>query len=70
MAGFRQSSRLSQAIVLRQNTHSPYDGKPVGSAALEQVQALPLEPGVTLHFVLEAAGLETVLEYVSASNLV
>jgi len=66
----RQDSPHFRAIPLRQNTRSPYDGKPVGSAALEQMQALPLEPGVTLHFVLEAAGLETVLEYVSAGNLV
>ena len=66
----RQDSPLFRAIPLRQNTRSPYDGKPVGSAALEQMQALPLEPGVTLHFVLEAAGLETVLEYVNAGNLV
>jgi len=33
------------------------------------VQALKLKPGIALHFVLERAGLETVLRYVSAGNL-
>lgn len=66
----RQESPLFKAIPLRQNTRSLYDGKPVGSAALERIQAIPLEPGVRLHFVLERADLETVLEYVSAGNLV
>ena len=45
-------------------------GMAIRWVALERMQALPLEPGVWLHFVLESAGLETVLEYASAGNLV
>jgi hypothetical protein len=64
-----QSSPLFDAIPLRQNTRSEYDGQPIQSADLDQVQALPLEPGVALHFVTNAADLETLLEYVNQGNL-
>ena len=43
-----QGSPLFDAIPLRQNTRSEYDGQPVKTADLDQVQALPLEPGVAL----------------------
>jgi hypothetical protein len=68
-ADTRQSSPLLGAIQLRQNTRSEYDGRPVKTADLDQVQALPLEPGVVLRFVTNPNALETVLEYVNQGNL-
>ncbi len=64
-----QGSPLFDAIPLRQNTRSEYDGQQVKTADLDQVQALPLEPGVALHFVTNPAERETVLEYVNQGNL-
>jgi len=64
-----QSNPLFDAILLRQNTRSEYDGQPIKTTDLDQVQALPLEPGVVLHFVTNPADLETVLEYVNQGNL-
>lgn len=65
-----QPSPLFEAIPLRQTTRSPYDGQPIRVADLEQVMALPLEPGVVLHFVTGPTGLEQVLEYVNQGNLI
>lgn len=64
-----QNSSLFAAIELRQNTRSEYDGQPVKGVDLDQIQALPLEPGVDLRYVLDPTGLETVLEYVNEGNL-
>jgi hypothetical protein len=64
-----QSSPLFEAIELRQNTRSEYNGRPVKVADLDEAQALPLEPGVALHYVLNSTELETVLEYVNQGNL-
>jgi len=64
-----QGSPLFDAIPLRQNTRSDYDGQLVKSADLDQVQALPLEPGIALHFVTNPANLETVVEYLNQANL-
>ena len=64
-----QDSPLFDAIPLRQNTRSAYDGQPIKMADLDQGQALPLEPGVGLHFVTSPAALETVLAYVNQGNL-
>jgi hypothetical protein len=64
-----QSSPLFDAIPLRQNTRSAYDGQLIKSADLDQVQALGLEPGIGLHFVTTPTELETVLEYVNQGNL-
>jgi hypothetical protein len=57
------------AILLRQNTRSNYDRQSISPNALARLRALTLEPGVTLKFILEPAGLESVLEYVSQGNL-
>ena len=65
----RQSSPLFDAIPLRQNTRSEYDGQFPKSTDLEQVQALPLEPGVALRFATTKPDLETMLEYVNQGNL-
>ncbi len=64
-----QNSPLFDAIPLRQNTRSAYDGQPIKTADLDQVQAVSVEPGVTLHFMTDAVGLETVLDYVNQGNL-
>jgi len=64
-----QSSPLFDAIPIRQNTRSEYDGQPIKIDDLDQVQALPLESGVVLHFVTTPTDLETVLEYVNQGNL-
>ncbi len=64
-----QASPLFDAIPLRQNTRSEYDGQLIKIADLDQAQALPLEPGVVLHFVTNPTNSETVLEYVNQGNL-
>ena len=65
----QSNSPLFDAIPLRQNTRSEYDGKTVANSDLDQIQALSLEPGVALHFVTNQIELETVLEYVNQGNL-
>jgi hypothetical protein len=65
----RQRTPLFDAIPLRQNTRSEYDGRPVKSADFDPLEALPLEPGVALRFVTTPTDLETVLEYVNQGNL-
>jgi len=62
-------SSLFDAIPLRQSTRSEYDGQRIEGESLDQVKALPLEPGIAVHFVTSRDGLETVLEYVSEGNL-
>lgn len=64
-----QGTPLLTAITLRQNTRSAYDGQPVAPATLQQLQALRLEPGVSVQFVLEPSELNTVLEYINQGNL-
>lgn len=64
-----QPSPLFDAIVSRQTTRSLYDGRLIPNADLSQVEAMPLEPGVTLQWVTSAANRETVLEYVNQGNL-
>ena len=65
-----QAGPLFEAIPLRQNTRSEYDGQAVKRDDLDQVQALSLEPGIGLRFVTTPAGLKTVLDYVNQGNLV
>lgn len=64
-----QQSPLFAAIGLRQNTRSTYDGQPIPVATLDDLQSLPLEPGVVLHYVLTPGERETVLDYVNQGNL-
>jgi hypothetical protein len=65
-----QDSPLLAAIPLRQNTRSEYDGQLIKSDDLKQVQAVPLEPGVVLRFVLLPNELKMLLEYVNQGNLI
>lgn len=64
-----QDSPLFNAIRLRQNTRSAYDGRLIKNEDLDQLQALPLEPGVALQFATNPAAMETILEYVNLGNL-
>ncbi|MFN8445007.1 MAG: twin-arginine translocation signal domain-containing protein [Caldilineaceae bacterium] len=64
-----QPSGLFDVIPLRQNTRSLYDGQPVKVADLDIIQALPLEPGVELRYLLDPSALETALAYVNEGNL-
>ena len=64
-----QSSRLFEAIPLRQNTRSEYNGRLIRRDDLNQVLALPLEPGVVLRFARNPTDMETILEYVNQGNL-
>ena len=65
-----QGGALFDAIPIRQNTRSEYDGQPVKAIDLDEVQALPLEPGIALHFATTPANIENVLEYVNQGNLI
>lgn len=64
-----QSSPLFDAIPLRQNTRSKYNGLPVKRDDFDQIQAVSVEPGVKLHFVTNSSELETVVNYVNQGNL-
>ena len=69
MPGFPQGGPLFDALPLRQNTRTAYDGQPVKAADLDQVLAMPLEPGVTLLAVTEPAGMAQIAEFVRLGNL-
>ena len=56
------ASPLFDAIRLRQNTRSAYDGQPVPNADLSKLESLQLEPGVVLHLITAR---ETMVEYVN-----
>jgi hypothetical protein len=64
-----QNSPLMAAIPFRQNTRSEYDGQLIKNDDLPQVQAVPLEPDVVMHFILNPLELKTVMEYVDQGNL-
>lgn len=64
-----QPNSLFDAIPGRQNTRSEYDGRAIPASDLDQIRSLPIEPGVSLHFVTAANGLETLVEYVNQGNL-
>ena len=64
-----QSDQLFDAVSIRQNTRSEFDGQSIKTAEFDQVQALPLEPGVSSHFITTPSGMEMALEYVNQGNL-
>lgn len=68
-ADTRQDSPLFDAIPLRQNTRSAYNGRLIKNEDLDQLQALQLEPGVELSFATNPQVMETFLEYVNLGNL-
>jgi hypothetical protein len=68
-ANTAQSSPLLAAIPLRQNTRSEYNSQPIDNNAIEQIEAVPLEPGVVLRFVLNPNELKMVGDYIDRGNL-
>ena len=61
---------LYDAIPLRQNTRSAYDGRPIAGSVHARLQALPLEPGIALHFAPDPAGMKVVSDSVAQANLI
>ena len=64
-----QPGPLFEAIPRRQCTRSAYDGQPVAVGNIDQLQNLPPEPGVGLHFITNPTRMESVIEYVNQGNL-
>jgi hypothetical protein len=64
-----QKDVLFDAIPLRQNTRSKYDGRPIHAADYAQIQNLPLEPGIEFSFADTREKIEMFLEYVNQGNL-
>lgn len=64
-----QSSPLFDAIPLRQNTRSEYDGSPIKKEEIEQIHGMPMDPGVVMRFIQNPRDMEMVLEYVDQGNL-
>jgi hypothetical protein len=69
IADIPQRGAMFDAIPLRQNTRSEYDGQLITTEDLNQVQTLPLEPGVVLRFVANPIDMEIMLEYINQGNL-
>lgn len=67
--GTARGSRLFDAIPLRQNTRSEYDRQPIKRAELDQLQAVPLEPGVALQIVTNPRDLDAIVEYLNHGDL-
>ncbi len=67
--GEPQSGALMQAIPMRQNTRSEYDGQPVNSADFAQLQAMAIEEGVALRYLTSSGEIEQAVEYVNQGNL-
>lgn len=64
-----EAGPLLDAVPLRRNNRSAYDGRSVAATALRALEAMPLEPGVVLRFVTRPADRETVIEYVRQGTL-
>ena len=60
---------LFEAVALRQNTRSTFDGRMINPSDFERVQAVPLEPGIVLRFVSAPGDWNTVAEYVATGNI-
>lgn len=63
--GTAQSSPLFDAIVKRQNTRSPYDGKPLAAEELKTLQNTSAIPTVKLIWLNERQRLQTLAEFVT-----
>jgi len=60
---------LFNSIPKRQTTRSAFDGQPVNGSDLDQLQTLPLEPGVALHFMTNPVDMEKAVEFINQGNL-
>lgn len=56
------------AIPLRQNTRSAYDGRKLGASRLGEIASIPLENGISLRVFDSSSDLARVQEYVSEGN--
>ena len=61
-------SPLTDAISLRQSTRAKFDGRPVASDALQQLEAACREPGISAIMISERARLSNVADYVVEAN--
>lgn len=68
-AGAPRVDALFAAIARRQNTRSAYDGRSIKPVDFDRVQALPLEPGIALRFVVTPGDRTTVGEYVTRGSI-
>lgn len=59
---------LFEAIPARQNTRSLYNGQSVPTADLRKVDAMPLEPGVSIRVITADDQREAILEYVKEGD--
>jgi hypothetical protein len=57
------------AIFRRQNTRSEYDGRPIRPHSFDQLQAVPLEPGIHVRYALKPADRKVVADYVYQGNV-
>jgi hypothetical protein len=64
-----QADVMFDAIPLRQNTRSEYDGRPIPASDLDRILSLSIEPGVSLRFATAPNELETFVDYVNQGNL-
>lgn len=62
-------SELFDAIPLRQNTRSMYDGKALNPSAAEQLHSLKLESGISLRFAESASDFDLLVESVNQGTL-
>ncbi|MBN1372767.1 MAG: twin-arginine translocation signal domain-containing protein [Anaerolineaceae bacterium] len=60
---------LFEAIPLRQNTRSKYDGRPVAGEDFAKIEGLPLDPGVSLSFASTRERLTVAADAVYSSTL-
>jgi hypothetical protein len=65
-----QAGPLFEAIPLRQNTRTEYDGKPVDGNHLSQLRDLSVEPGITVHTYVDRLPLSTLSNYVYQAALI
>jgi hypothetical protein len=68
-AGTPRGDAHFEAIARRQNTRSAFDGRPINASDFDLVQAVPLEPGIALRFVIKPGDLTTVGDYVARGNI-
>ena len=57
------------AIALRQNTRSRYNGRIVVGSELDQLRLVPLEPGIGVHYALGPGEMKPLVEYVHRANM-
>ncbi len=67
--GVEEKHPLFDAIPLRQNTRSVYDGQPVSTEILDRLAGMPGESGIKVSFLTNRTDLDKVVEYTNTGNL-